>query len=368
MALRLFENLLVGIANGFEHFTVAHGLKFFSMVIKMLVLLVILPIIKNVILVVVIETVILVASIAFLLFYIVKKVGIVPKITKWDWSVFKESFVYTLLMFIQSVTVQFNGNIDNVIIGAKISAASVTVYSMALLIFGMYENLSGSIANVMLPNMAKRVKNGESAEQLQRAVEKAGKYQFLLLAAALGGFTVLGRDFYSLWLGEGYSDCYWLTLMLIIPITFPMIQNVCLSILRAQNKMVYRTVTLAVSCVINVVITVIGINLFGYWGAALGTAAATVSNLIMMNIYYHKNLKFNIVKMFARIIGKTLPTAVAATLITWVIHKFFHGTWLSFAVNAVIFVLVYGLILLLWGLNKEEKTVIFGRFIKGDKA
>lgn len=365
--LRMFENLLIGIANGLEKFTVANGIRFATVLTKFLMILVILPITGNVLTIVVLETVIASAAIVFLLFYLVKNLKIKPKFRNWDLSVFKESFIYTLLMFIQSITTQFNGNVDNVLLGAQIGAASVTVYSMALLVFGMYENLSGSIATIMLPNISKRVASGQSAMQLQEEVEKAGKFQFMLLAAAMGGFIVLGKDFYSIWLGDGYDNCYYLTLILIVPITFPMIQNVCLSVLRAQNKMVYRTVTLMVSCLINVIITYFGIKKIGIWGAALGTAAATVSNLIFMNSYYHKVLGFKIGRMFFRIMSKVLPCAIIAAVITYLVHNVLNSSWVAFIVNAVVFVLIYGLLLILWGLNKEEKRIVFGRFVSGGR-
>ncbi len=363
--LRMFENLLIGIASGLEKFFVANGIRFASLFIKFLLILVILPITKSVFTVVFLETIIVISAIVFLLFYVFKKIGIRPKFTHWDLSVFKESFVYTLLMFVQSITTQFNGNIDNVLLGANIGVASVTVYSMALLVFGMYENLSGSIATIMLPNISKRVAAHQTSEQIQNGVEKAGKFQFMLLAAALGGFIVLGKEFFSLWLGSGYDNCYYLTLILIIPITFPMIQNVCISVLRARNKMVYRTVTLAFSCVINASITYFGIKEFGVWGAAIGTAAATCSNLVFMNIYYHKKLGFKIFKMFYRIMGRILPCAAIATIVTYIFHTFINSTWITFIVNAFLFVCIYGGLLLLWGLNKEEKQLIFGRFMVG---
>lgn len=155
--------------------------------------------------------------------------------------------------------------------------------------------------------------------------------------------SALARIFYKLWLGDAFEDCYYLALILIIPVTLPMIQNVALSILRAENKMVYRTVTLSVSCVCNVVITFIGIKLWGYWGAAIGTACATLLNLLMMNIYYHKKLGFKILRMFANIMRGTLPAALIATLVTGIVQYFFNGTF---------------------GMNEDEKKAIFGRFAR----
>lgn len=364
MVLRLFENLLFGILSGYERFRFSNSLKLLNVIIKFALIMLFLPLVKSVKLVVLSETLLVSVTIVIFLIYIISVLHLVPKLKKWDNSVFRESFGYTALMFIQSVTIQFNGNVDNVLIGAAQGAVFVTTYSMALTIFGMYENLSGSVANVMLPKVTKQVVSGNSSVELQRTVEKAGRYQFIILAAALGGFISLGKDFYKLWLGDAFADCYYLVLILIVPVTFPIIQNVVLSILRAENKMMYRTVTLAVSCVCNVIITFVGIKFLGYWGAAIGTAFATILNLVLMNIYYHRVLNFRIMRLFANIMKGTLPAAALATVIVSIVRYLFNGTWFSFVVNAVVFVLIYGVSLLLFGLKDEEKAMIFGRFMR----
>lgn len=361
LILRLFENLLTGIAGGFEHFTLTNGVRMTSLLIKIGLIIVLLPKTQNVMMIVMLEAIITFCAIVVLGGYISRIIGIIPKLTQWDNRLFRESFGYTSLMFIQTLTVQFNGNVDNVLIGAYLGAGSVTVYSMALQIFGMYESLSGSIANIMLPTMAKKIARNETSEQLQSGVEKCGRMQFILLGAALGGFIVLGKEFFYLWLGKGYEDCYYITLILIVPVTFTMMQNVSLSILRARNKMLYRTVTLMVSCIINVLITLIGLKYFGYWGAAFGTAAATISNLIFMNVYYHRTLNFKIISLFANILRKLFICAAAATIVTYLLHFIVNGTWFSFAINVFTYMIVYGALLFMWGLQPEEKTLITGR-------
>lgn len=359
LVLRLFENLLVGIANGYEQFAVANGIKLISIVMKFSLILILLPLFRNPLLIALLETGIVSAMIVVLMGYVIRVIEIRPRLRYWDKGVFRESMGYTVLMFIQTLTIQFNGNIDNILVGAELGATSVAVYSMALAIFGMYESLSGAIANIMLPNMTKRVVEGQSPRELQTGVERAGRYQFVLLAAALGGFTVLGREFFYLWLGLGFEDCYYLTLLLMIPVTFPMMQNVALSILRAENKMVYRTVTLMISCGINAVVTIVGIRTFGYWGAAIGTACATMVNLLLMNIYYHRHLGFHVFQLFRNVMRRIWGCAAIASVATALFHRAWSGTWISFVGNAVFFLAVYGVLLILWGLSKDEKIQLF---------
>lgn len=364
MILRLLENLFVGIANGHERFVFSNSIKLISVILRFSLIFIVLPIFNNALVIALLETAVVSVMTVVFAVYTTRNIGVRPKLKKWDKEIFKESMGYTLLMFIQTIVIQFNGNVDNVVIGARISAASVTVYSMALSVFGMYENLSGSIAGIMLPNMTKMVVAGDCPERLQAGVEKAGRMQFVLLAAALGGFVVLGRDFFDLWLGDGFQDCYALTLMLMIPVTFSMMQNVSLSILRAQNKMRYRTVTLVISCCINMTLTFLGVKYLGYWGAALGTSCATISNLIFMNIYYKKHLKFKVFRLFENVMKRTWLCSLVASVVTAVVHYWLRGTWVSFLLNVAIFIAIYGLAMFAWGLDTSEKKLIFGRFVR----
>ena len=235
---------------------------------------------------------------------------------------------------------------------------------MSLIVYVTYENLATSISNLMLPRMTKKVVIGATPFELQSDVEKAGKFQYYVLAAALGGFFVLGKDFYKLWLGDGYDDCYLITLLLIVVTTFPLVENVAISVLRAKNKMGYRTLILFLSCVINIITTIIGIRLWGYFGAAIGTAIGRIVSFLLMNIYYHKVIGFKVISMMSKIMLKTTLCCFIPTIITFKVHTFLNSSLLAFIINVLVFVVIYGIIIFSFCLSKEEKVIIFGKFSK----
>lgn len=357
MVLHVFENIVNGVITGSNQFLVGNGVKVLRLVVRGILLVVLLAFIPDARVIAIIDIGITLVLLVAELCYVFMKLKISIKLTHWDKHVFVESGVYTILMLLQNVAIQLNGNVDTVLIGAMINTTSVTVYSMALVIFSLYENLASAISSVLLPSVVKLVEEKKTPAELQKYVEKTGRVQFIVLGAALGGFVVLGNEFYRLWLGELYRDCYYLTLILIIPVTFPMLQNVALSILRAQNKMGYRTVTLMLSSVINIIISVGGIYFYGYWGAAIGTAAYSIANVFFMNIYYHRKLQFKVFSMFATIFSKTIICVLIAAAMTAMSQQIWCGGWGDFVLNAAIYVAVYGVLMIVWGFNSEERTL-----------
>ena len=146
-------------------------------------------------------------------------------------------------------------------------------------------------------------------------------------------------------------------MILIIPVTFPMLQNVALSILRAQNRMGYRTVTLMLSSLINIVISIGGILIWGYWGAAIGTAAYSIANVIFMNVYYRRKLHFNVFSMFSKIFSRTLICVIIAAALTAICQSIWSGGWLTLIINAAMYMAIYGILMVFWGFSLEERDM-----------
>lgn len=362
VVFHIFENVLFGIISGYNRFIFTNSVKLTTLILKILIYLIILPIFKNslaiVLTMLILEFVIIAAECVYIKFVLKHKV----KLYSWDKAVFKETFIYTILLFVQSLIIQFNGNVDNMVIGAVIGTSAVTVYSFAIQIFNMYEQCATSVSGVILPSVTKVVFSGAEPKELENLVVKYGRAQWAILGAALGGFICLGKEFFSLWLGNGFEDCYYLALILMVPVTFPLIVNTCLAILKAKNLLLFRTIALAYSAVINIVFTIIGTKLWGFYAAAAGTAISTViGSVLSLNIYYQIKLKMNMLRVYFRIMHKIALCIAIPTVICFVLNPYFNGSWLEFVVKAAVFVLIYGVLMLLFGLNESEKPKFLRR-------
>lgn len=365
--INFFENVFFGIIAGHNRFAFANGMKVLLLLAKTAAIYLLLPLFRSVIVVVAAQLILTCMVMLVHILYIHFKLNVHYSFGQWDKELFRESFRYTLLLFLQSIVIQFNGNVDNIVIGAVLGSRLVTVYSFAIMLFNMYEQLSSSISSLMLPTVTSRLRQGDDSRQMEDLVVRVGQIQFVILGAALCGFAVLGKEFFALWLGEGFSDCYYLTLLLIVPVTIPLIQNVCLSILRAKNLMVFRTVSLVYSMLLNCVLTVFGTIHFGYFAAALGTALSTiVGSVLSMNIYYHKKLGFRVFSMLWRTVRKALPALAVASALALCIKNPVHS-WLShyplisFIVVAAAFLLAYALVLAPFYRKELKRLLCRGR-------
>lgn len=355
MALHVIQNTVNGVITGSNRFIFGNGVKLARLAMRILLITLLLTFFKNAIVIALVD---LGLTVLFLLIesaYALFALKVRVRFTHWDRSLFFESGKYTLLMFLTSIVAQVNNNLDNVIIGALSGAEFVTVYSMGLLIFAMYENLSTSVSGVMLPTVSNLLEQDNAHEKIVRLIVQAGRVQFSLLGAAVIGFACLGKEFLRLWLGEGFEDVYIITLILMIPSLFELCVNVCLSVLRAKNMLTFRTVTLICTTVLNAIITVVSVSFWSYIGAAIGTAVSfVVGSLIIMNVYYKKKLNLPMLKIYGRIFHKIWICLALSGGVLFLSSRFISGSILAFLLNVLIFLAVYAATMLLFGLERSE--------------
>lgn len=369
MVFHIIENIFNGIISGHNKFIFANGMKLLRILVRIASIFVIFNFIKSAVVLVIIDLVLTVTLLIAEVIYVRLKLKVSVRLSfkNWDKAVFSESFKYTMLLFLTTIAAQINNNLDNVVIGAIKGASFVAVYSMGLLIFGMFEQLSTAISGVMLPTVTDIISRPDGSREVQKTIIGVGRIQFMLLGAALTGFAVIGKDFIQLWLGDGYEDVYIITLILMAPALLELCVNVCLSVLRAKNMLGFRTAVLTSATVLNGVITIIGVKLWGYFAAAIGTSVSfIIGSLVIMNIYYCKKLSFNMIKIYLGIFKGTWLCLVVAGAVLALVSAYTPFGWLGFILDVGAFGAVYALAMLIFGLNKEEKRMIpfIKRFIK----
>lgn len=365
MIFHVFENVINGIIGGFNRFKFSNGLKILRILLRIVLILTVLPIFKSSLLLVFIDLALVVALIIVELLYVAVKLKVKIKFSHWDKPLFWDSFKYTMLLFLTSIVSQVNGNLDNVVIGAMVSSTAVTVYSMALLIFAMFEQLSTSVSSVMLPTVTDTLKvDDENCTKTQSIIVQAGRIQFMLLGAIAVGFSIVGRDFVRLWLGSGFEDVYLITLILMIPSLLELCVNVTLSVLRAQNKLAFRTGVIVASTVLNLLITLVGTYYFGYFAAAIGTGVSFfIGSVIVMNVYYRKELGFDMLSIYKKIFSGTWICLLLAAIASLAVVLLLKTALLKVLIGASVFLVVYGVTLCLFGLKREEKQELY-KFIR----
>lgn len=298
--------------------------------------------------------------------YCIKKINMKFNYHNMNFKLLKEIGIFSFFIFINMIVDQINWSVDKFILGVFGGTTAVAVYAVGGQINTMYMSLSSSISSVFIPRVNTIVAEDENNnKELTDLFTKVGRIQFIILALVIGGFFVLGKFFISVWAGSGYQKAYYIALLLIVPVTVPLIQNTGIEIQRAKNMHKFRSVIYFLIALGNVVLSIPLVKLYGETGAALGTAITmTVGNIILMNWYYHTKIKLDIIYFWKQIFS-LFPAVIISVVITFFIAKFIViNSIIKFILAGIIYVIVYFLCMFLFGFNSYEKELLKGPISK----
>lgn len=303
---------------------------------------------------------------AYEIFFCKKKLHLKVRYHGYDPVLIRNIAKLSLALCLQSVVSYLNSSVNQFVLGRSLSTTAVTIYSIALTFSSFFDEIPTVIQRLYLPQVVKLVTSGADGEQLTDFVIKPGRVQFMLVGGILGGFILFGRQFITMWSGEETLEAWIIALFLMVPSVIPLIQNVCLSILTAMNKRMFRSYTLCGIAVLNLVAAVILVRHIGVLGAAVANALSLIlGNNIAMNIYYKRVIGINVGRLFKSIFKGILPCAVLATVLCAPLLLVNAKGLVWFVAQCGIFCVVYAILLLQFGINQEEKTrvsAIIGKF------
>ncbi len=278
-------------------------------------------------------------------------------------GLFSSLFSYTIFIAINMIVDQINNGIDRVLLGRFNGTISVAIYSIGANLYVHYKQISTAISGVFTPRIH-RLYNAYQDEkkrnkELTELFVKVGRVQFLILMLIASGIIVFGRAFIRFWVGDGYEDSYYVALLLILPASIPLIQNLGIEIQRAANKHQFRSVAYLIMAVCNLILTIYLCQLYRAIGAAIGTALSLIlANGIIMNIYYYKKIGLDIPVFWKNIFCQTcgmLPAFALGIAINLYCH--YVSVW-HMAAFILLYSAIYIICVWLLSMNSFEKQLI----------
>lgn len=292
-------------------------------------------------------------------FYCRNKLNIRVKYNGFDKSLFKVILCYSIWLFLGAIVDKVNWSVDQTILGMVSGTVAVSIYSVAATLNQLFINLSTAISGVMLPKVTKMIANKATNEELTNEMIKVGRIQFYVIFLMVTGLIFFGKEFIIWWVGKDFIDAYYVALWLIIPISFPLIQNIGLSIMQAKNKYKFKSISTAIMAVINIFISYFLAKQFGPLGCAIGTGLALiVCNIIVINIYYYKELNLDIFRFWKDILIMIIKFVPVIILMILIIYFTRLSGFISIIVYGCIYVFLYALISYLIVFNSYEKGFI----------
>lgn len=357
--ITMFAMIFKAVINAHEKFIFLKSVETIELFFQPFLVLTILQEYPSVIAVALVQSVLNVILIIIRMIYCFKKLKISIKFHYLDNILFKELKKLSLSIFLVMVVDQIFFKTSQITLGIICGPAEVAIYSIASFIYMNYMTLSTAISGVYLPYITELIVKNQPIDKLSELFIQIGRWQFYLLMLVLTGFVIFGKDFINIWAGKEFLDSYSITLLIIIPFTIDLIQNIGLSILQVQNKYNFRAKVYLCMGILNIIFSVPMAICYGGVGCAFATGLCMfIGNGLIMNFYYYKVIKLNVIRFWKEIAGISIKLIILLVL-AYSIYMFLpRKSFFDFCFGIFIYLISYSVIAYKYCMTDQEKKQI----------
>ncbi|SFU54661.1 lipopolysaccharide biosynthesis protein [Butyrivibrio sp. M55] len=368
MLLLLFFNLIISVYNGVyiaaingnEHFIFQKGLACITLSLQPIIAILLLKRYPYAITIIIVTIFLNLLAVLSRYVYSKRILKIKVKMHYKDIQMTKRILIFSASILLASIADEIFWRADQIILGKLYNTVMVAVYAVGVQIYSVYINVGSTISYIFYPRVSKYYAQKDGIKKINSLFIKTGRFSFFLCYMILSGFMIFGQEFLFYWVGDDFKMAYVYAVIIMIPLTVDLLQNLGLTILQVMNKYAFRARMYFVSAVVNVFLTTVLSIYFAGIGAAISTGITIVlSSGIVLNVYYAKNVGLNIKEFWMNIISvlfKSLPFSVGVYFINSVIKNEQHILW--FFVRLLIYVVLYYIYIYYFCMNKYEKNYI----------
>lgn len=255
----------------------------------------------------------------------------------------KPLFIFSLFLLGNDLVDIINNNIPGMLVGSLRGPEEAAVYAVVIQLRTIFFQFSLAISTMYVSQINELITKRTDNRILLKKMISIGRTQFILLLFVLGAFVIGGRYFISMWAGPGFDEVYTLLLLTVVPVLVPLSQNVGIEIQRAKNLHKFRSISLLIVAIINIMITYFFLkNYNGIIGAFAGYIfSIVVGNGILINLYNHFVVGLDMVAYWKNVLPMIIPAGIAV-LIGEIISSIWPiSGWIAFIAQLIVYSVVF---------------------------
>ena len=279
----------------------------------------------------------------------------------------KEVCLYSFWIFLNVIMDRIYWNTGQFVLGIYQGTVAIAVYSLAIQLHFMYNSFSTAISSLLLPKVIRVVVSGNDYNEVSNFFIKVGRLQYIAMSFILTSFIIFGKPFIKLWAGQGYEDTYIISLLLFVPLTVPLIQNIGITILKARNQMKFRSVVYVIIALLSLLISIPLSKEYSGIGCAVATSIALVlGHIIIMNIYYKCEQQIDIVLFWKNIAKMSVVPGVIILIWLFNDNSMHSEAWdtSTLLIFFVIFSMLYLPLFFFFSMNQYERELFISPVLK----
>lgn len=360
IAIVLPGGSFTAICNAYEHFIFPRAMQIIKYLLRTLTVVAVLSAGGKAISIVAIDTVYNVLVITISIFYVLNKLKIKFDFSEKSWNAAKPIFNYSIWIFIGALVHLLQWNAGQIVLGLRQDTIQVAIFSIGSMLGSYYCIFAGSINVLLLPKANQMVVYGKSTDELNGMMVKVTNLTNFISFFILSGFFLVGSEFIHLWVGATYSQSWFVAMLMMVAITFPLSQNFGSCILEAKNKVRFVSLFNLSSILLGVIASFFVSPKYGITGITICIFISMMMSTVALNLYFKKIFDFRIGAFFRKTYLKQIGILglLLCPLLFLVKKYFLIESWSRLILAIAIYTTLYLIVYYLFIFTLEERKFI----------
>jgi O-antigen/teichoic acid export membrane protein len=274
-------------------------------------------------------------------------------------SLLKKLFGFSAWVTVIDIAKRLLINITPMILGILSGSEEIAIFAIGATIEGYTWMFASALGGLFLPEVS-RLMAADNNEEVNRLMVKVGRIQLFVVGIIIIGFITLGKQFVTLWVGDGFKRSYFVVLFLIVPGVITFTQEIAYTLLIVENKLKYWAVLFSGASALSTGLSMFLSPRYGAIGSSMGICTALMlCHVIGMNIVFSRVLKLDIGRFFRECHLKLLFPLLFSLGMGFLINVYIPANSLvTFLPKAALLAMLYSILMWLFGLNSDEKQMI----------
>jgi O-antigen/teichoic acid export membrane protein len=234
-------------------------------------------------------------------------------------DVYQTVFSFSFFIFLGTLANILIFHLDDIVVGAFVSVAAVTLYKVAYTVQNGFRMVHGLICGPILPACADLAGRGDLSGQ-KALLLRGTKYVSLVVVPMVIIAMVFAPRFVPAWMGAGFESSVILTQCLVTFWIFNGTLGVAGTMLTAQG---YAKTLFKIAClnaVVNLVLSLLLVQYLGVLGVVLGTVIPMVClNFPLVLSCALKVFEVSFSEFFGKSVRANLAVYLVATFLSWLL-------------------------------------------------
>lgn len=245
---------------------------------------------------------------------------------------FRKLYAYSKHVVAMVAANSLGKSVDPLIISHFLGLSFVAIYGVATKIVLMVEQLFLSILGIFQPVFILLL---EKKDDIREEVEHIFEINMFLVSIFFLPLIILSRNFFYLWLGDGFESTYFIVVAISFAYMSKAISRPVSELLLAKAKHKYLSVIRLLGAVLNVVLSIILGSIYGLIGIAIATVISCyLIDVLLHLILYKYYLKYPVQHLISNFIKMNVIIILLAYAGQLVLGEK-QLTWFELALAAV---------------------------------